>query len=58
VIAHDLAWIQDKKMGSFLSVTKASYEKPVFLEMIYSPSNAPDLKPVALVGKAFKHIFV
>jgi hypothetical protein len=38
-------------MGSFLSVTKASHESPVFLEMVYSPHNAPDLKPVALVGK-------
>ena len=50
VIAHDLAWIQDQKMGSYLSVTKASHEPPVFLEMIYKPTNAPDLKPVALVG--------
>lgn len=51
VIARDLKWIQDQKMGSFLSVTRGSNEAPVFLEMIYSPSNAPDTKPVALVGK-------
>jgi hypothetical protein len=58
VIAHDLAWIEDKKMGSFLSVTKGSHEPPVFLEMIYSPTNAPDLKPVALVGKKDDHLLL
>jgi len=50
VIARDINWIREKKMGSFLSVTKGSHEEPVFLEMNYSPSNAPDMKPVALVG--------
>ncbi len=50
VIAHDVAWIREKKMGSFLSVTKATDEPPVFLEMIYHPKNASNSKPVALVG--------
>ena len=50
VIAHDVAWIKEKKMGSFLSVTKATDEPPVFLEMIYHPKNASNAKPVALVG--------
>ena len=50
VIAHDVAWIREKKMGSFLSVTKATDEPPVFLEMIYHPKNASNAKPVALVG--------
>ncbi len=31
VIAHDRSWIESQKMGSFLSVTRGSYEEPVFL---------------------------
>jgi len=50
VIAHDKAWAQEKKMGSFLSVTQGSDQPPVFLELHYN--NAPNgTKPIALVGK-------
>jgi len=51
VLTHDRSWIESQKMGSFLSVTRGSYEEPVFLEMIYKPSVSENLKPVALVGK-------
>lgn len=50
VIAHDRAWAQEKKMGSFLSVAQGSDQPPVFLELHYS-NNPNATKPVALVGK-------
>ena len=49
VIARDLKWIQDQKMGSFLSVSQGSAENPIFLEMSYNQN--PDQKPVVFVGK-------
>jgi aminopeptidase len=47
---RQLSWIQEQKMGSFLSVTRGSDESPWLLEIKYNggPSNQP---PVALVGK-------
>ncbi|XP_054264380.1 cytosol aminopeptidase-like isoform X2 [Macrosteles quadrilineatus] len=50
VIAHNAKWAEDKKMGSFLSVTRGSEEPPVFLEMAYKGGNPGD-QPVVLVGK-------
>ncbi|KAK0085323.1 hypothetical protein PV325_005433 [Microctonus aethiopoides] len=50
VIIHDKAWAEEKKMGSFLSVSRGSIEPPKFLEIHYkggSPSDAP----IAFVGK-------
>lgn len=51
VVAHDKAWAESKKMGSFLSVTRGSAEPPVFLEITYN--GAPNSKdaPICLVGK-------
>lgn len=49
VTVHDRQWAEEKKMGSFLSVTNGSDEPAKFLELSYN--NAPDTKPVVLVGK-------
>lgn len=49
VIVHDKKWAEEKKMGSFLSVSKGSTEPLKFLEVHYN--NKPDSKPIALVGK-------
>ncbi|XP_026287108.1 cytosol aminopeptidase isoform X2 [Frankliniella occidentalis] len=50
VIAHDKAWAESKKMGSFLGVAQGSSEPPVFLEITYS--NGPkEQKPYIFVGK-------
>ncbi|KAF8792280.1 cytosol aminopeptidase-like isoform X2 [Argiope bruennichi] len=50
LIARDKAWIESKKMGSFLSVARGSEEEPKFLELHYD--GAPDTKKcIALVGK-------
>ncbi|GFT81745.1 cytosol aminopeptidase [Nephila pilipes] len=43
-------WIESKKMGSFLSVTRGSEEEPKFLELHYN--GAPNVdKCIAFVGK-------
>ena len=44
VIARDLQWIKDQKMGSFLSVSQGSAENPIFLEMSYNQN--PDQQPI------------
>lgn len=49
VHVRDRAWAEEKKMGSFLSVSKGSDEPPKFVEMHYN--NAPGTKPVVFVGK-------
>ena len=49
VTVHDRQWAEEKKMGSFLSVANGSDEPPKFLEVSYN--NAPDTKPIVLVGK-------
>merc|ERR1712223_1642268 len=51
VKAHDEAWIKDQEMGSFLSVSQGSAEKPVFLEMSYNNGGIESSSPVVLVGK-------
>lgn len=48
-LIRDKAWAESKNMNSFLSVSKGSDEPPIFLELHYN--NAPDTKPLALVGK-------
>ena len=50
VKAHNEAWIKDQEMGSFLSVSQGSAEKPVFLEMSYNNSGIESSSPV---GKSF-----
>jgi aminopeptidase len=35
VIVRDKKWIEEKKMGAFLAVTKGSVEEPKFLEIYY-----------------------
>ena len=47
---RDEAWAKEKKMGSFLSVTRGSAEPPVFLDMFYKGGKKGEL-PLALVGK-------
>lgn len=48
VIVRDRAWIEEQKMGSFLSVSKGSEVPPYLLELHYK--NSEDA-PVCLVGK-------
>ncbi|XP_059482777.1 cytosol aminopeptidase-like isoform X4 [Neocloeon triangulifer] len=48
---HDQKWAEEKKMGSFLSVTRGSDEPPRFLEMSYFGASNSLSKPVVLVGK-------
>jgi len=47
---YDEKWAEEKKMGSFLSVTRGSEEPARFLEMNYSGAKS-DSKPVVLVGE-------
>ena len=35
MVAHDLAWAEEKKMGSFISVSRGSDEPLRFLELHY-----------------------
>lgn len=51
VIARDRKWIEEQKMGAFLSVTRGSDEPPVLLEMHYDgPGHLPG-GPLIFVGK-------
>jgi len=50
VIPRNKEWATEKKMGSYLSVTKGSDEPPVFLEISYQ-GGSTDEKPLVLVGK-------
>lgn len=49
--AHDLAWAESKKMGSFISVSRGSDEPLRFLELHYKGAKDKNEKPIALVGK-------
>lgn len=51
VQAHNEQWAREKKMGSYLSVTRGSQEPPVFLELTYTGVPGSDAKPICLVGK-------
>ncbi|XP_037500126.1 cytosol aminopeptidase isoform X2 [Rhipicephalus sanguineus] len=51
VIARDRKWIEEQKMGSFLSVTQGSEEPPVFLEMHYEGPGHVAGGPLVFVGK-------
>jgi len=50
---YDQKWAEEKKMGSFLSVTRGSEEPPRFLELNYTGATS-DSKPVVLVGTKIK----
>lgn len=45
------SWIEEQKMGAFLSVSKGSEEPPVFLELHYKGSLESSQPPLVLVGK-------
>ncbi|GAA6059290.1 hypothetical protein JCM10212_006683 [Sporobolomyces blumeae] len=49
--AHDLAWAEAHKMGSFISVSRGSDEPLRFLELHYKGAKDENEKPIALVGK-------
>ncbi|KAK2575899.1 hypothetical protein KPH14_007267 [Odynerus spinipes] len=49
VKVHDKEWAEQKKMGSFLSVSRGSCEPPKFLEISYK--GADNEPPIAFVGK-------
>ncbi|GAA5850143.1 hypothetical protein JCM9279_003541 [Rhodotorula babjevae] len=49
--AHDLAWAEGKKMGSFISVSRGSDEPLRFLELHYHGAANKDEQPLAFVGK-------
>ncbi len=49
-LCRDRAWAEEKKMGSFLSVSNGSAQPPKLLELEYK--GGPDgAAPFALVGK-------
>lgn len=48
---RSLAWIEEQKMGAFLSVSKGSEEPPVFLELHYRGAPDSSQAPLVLVGK-------
>ncbi|XP_043918123.1 cytosol aminopeptidase isoform X2 [Protopterus annectens] len=45
------SWIEEQKMGAFLSVAKGSDEAPIFLEIHYNGSNNSNEDPLIFVGK-------
>lgn len=49
--AHDLAWAEERKMGSFISVSRGSDEPLRFLELHYKGAKDKNEKPIAFVGK-------
>ncbi|KAK4333894.1 Cytosol aminopeptidase family, catalytic domain-domain containing protein [Rhodotorula toruloides] len=49
--AHDLKWAEEKKMGSFISVSRGSDEPLRFLELRYNGAANKDEAPLAFVGK-------
>ncbi|GAA5915662.1 M17 family metallopeptidase [Sporobolomyces salmoneus] len=49
--AHDLAWAEERKMGSFISVSRGSDEPLRFLELHYKGAKDQNEKPIAFVGK-------
>lgn len=51
VIIHDKTWAEEKKMGSFLSVSRGSAEPPMFLELHYNGAGTSSKAPIAFVGK-------
>ncbi|XP_003972525.2 cytosol aminopeptidase [Takifugu rubripes] len=48
---RSLAWIEEQKMGAFLSVSRGSEEPPVFLELHYRGAPDSSQAPLVLVGK-------
>lgn len=50
-MCRSLAWIEEQRMGAFLSVSKGSEEPPVFLELHYSGDPDSTQAPLVLVGK-------
>ncbi|RLU25395.1 hypothetical protein DMN91_001551 [Ooceraea biroi] len=51
VQVHDKDWAEQKKMGSFLSVSRGSSEPPKFVEISYKGAEDPNAAPVTFVGK-------
>jgi len=52
VIVRDKEWIQSKKMGAFLAVSKGSNEEPKFLEIYYrGRSDDDNTADIGFVGK-------
>ncbi|GAA6002546.1 hypothetical protein JCM10207_001174 [Rhodosporidiobolus poonsookiae] len=49
--AHDLKWAEEKKMGSFISVSRGSDEPLRFLELHYKGAADKNEAPLAFVGK-------
>ncbi|KAK9301667.1 hypothetical protein QLX08_006084 [Tetragonisca angustula] len=50
VKVHNKEWAEEKKMGSFLSVSHGSCEPPKFVEIHYKGTD-DDSQPIAFVGK-------
>ncbi|KAM0750484.1 hypothetical protein T439DRAFT_339873 [Meredithblackwellia eburnea MCA 4105] len=48
---HDLAWAEEHKMGSFISVSRGSDEPLKFLELHYKGAADKNAAPIAFVGK-------
>lgn len=47
---HEQQWAEEKKMGSFLSVSRGSCEPPKFVEIHYKGAD-DNAQPIAFVGK-------
>lgn len=50
VQVHDKEWAEQKKMGSFLSVSRGSCEPPKFVEIHYNGAG-DESQPIVFVGK-------
>lgn len=51
VQVHDKEWAEQKKMGSFLSVSHGSCEPPKFVEIHYKGDGDDKSQPIVFVGK-------
>ena len=47
----DKSWIEQERMGAFLSVAKGSDEEPKFLKLEYNGNSPGNGKTICLVGK-------
>jgi aminopeptidase len=48
---YNKEWAENKKMDSFLSVSRGSNEPPKFLEISYKADKNPNAPPIILIGK-------
>ena len=54
LLLREKAWVEEMKMGAFLSVAKGSCEEPYLLEMKYFGAKNKNDSPLVLVGKGIE----